>query len=135
MKSAAQEQAKVLNSTAPLLQRLMHGIGVAPNVTLGILAPATYLPTQVSTGASSTLGSLAQSGTISSASTVRQSASHNRGTTPTGSDAGGGSSSLDITNIGKKQCQLCQTYIANNPSSFENHACKVKNLEYLLNNN
>ncbi|VDP13948.1 unnamed protein product, partial [Soboliphyme baturini] len=30
----------------------------------------------------------------------------------------------DLPGLGKKMCCMCNTYIANNPSSFENHACK-----------
>uniref|UniRef100_A0A5S6QSD3 C2H2-type domain-containing protein n=1 Tax=Trichuris muris TaxID=70415 RepID=A0A5S6QSD3_TRIMR len=30
----------------------------------------------------------------------------------------------EMPGLGKKICCLCSTYIANNPSSFENHACK-----------
>lgn len=30
----------------------------------------------------------------------------------------------DSSGMGKKMCKMCNTYIANNPSSFENHACK-----------
>ncbi|OUC48392.1 zinc finger, C2H2 type [Trichinella nativa] len=35
-----------------------------------------------------------------------------------------GDPTLELPSLGKKMCCLCSTYIANNPSSFENHACK-----------
>lgn len=35
-----------------------------------------------------------------------------------------GFDSYDLTGLGKKACALCNIYLANNPSSFENHACK-----------
>ncbi|KRY01725.1 Zinc finger protein 26 [Trichinella pseudospiralis] len=35
-----------------------------------------------------------------------------------------GDPALELPSLGKKMCCLCSTYIANNPSSFENHACK-----------
>lgn len=35
-----------------------------------------------------------------------------------------GCDSYDLTGLGKKACALCNIYLANNPSSFENHACK-----------
>ncbi len=35
-----------------------------------------------------------------------------------------GGETYDLTGMGKKVCIVCNTFIANNPSSFDNHACK-----------